>query len=162
MNGFLVFVHILGAAIWAGGLVFVGLTAAVARRTVPPQARIEFFRVLGTGFLVLAGIAAAMLLISGNVLVEDLFGGWDALGDSSAGRLVLWKTALYGLVLVLAIVHAFVLGPRIRRLRESELAANAGDSATALRRATALSAVAQVLMLAGTIAILALAADLIS
>ena len=97
-----VFLHILAAAIWAGGLIFVGLTAGAARRTIPERERVEFFRVLGTGFLILAGIAATLLLISGNILIEDLFGGWGKLGESSSGELVLWKTALFVAVLFLA------------------------------------------------------------
>ena len=159
MSGVMVFLHILGAAIWTGGLIFVGLAAGVSRRTLPEAVRIEFFRSLGFGFLVLAGVAAALLGLSGNVLVED-FGGWDAVGDTDWGALILWKTAIFTVVLALALVHALVLGPRIRRLREAELAGS-GDAA-ALRRAVALSTVSQVLMLVGTLVILALAADLVT
>ena len=158
-----VFLHILGAVIWAGGLIFVGLAAGAARRTIPERERLEFFRVLGIGFLILAGVAATLLLISGNILVEDLFGGWDELGDSSSGDLVLWKTGLFVAVLALALIHALVLGPRIRRLHTPALAS--GDEAgrhEALRRVRILSAGTQVAMLAGTIAILVLAADLIT
>jgi putative copper export protein len=157
----MVFLHLLGAAIWTGGLVFAGVVAASARRTLSEEARTDFFRVLGFGFLVLTGVAAMLLAISGNVLVEDLFGGWDGLGGTEAGSLILWKTAIYGGVLVLAAIHAFVLGPRIRRLRESRVAGNAAGEG-ALRRAVVLSTAAQVLMLAGTIAILILAADLVT
>jgi putative copper export protein len=158
-----VFLHILGAAIWAGGLIFVGLTAGAARRTIPERELVEFFRVLGTGFLILAGIAATLLLISGNILIEDLFGGWGKLGESSSGELVLWKTALFVAVLFLALVHALILGPRIRRLTSAP--PERGDETTragALRRTRILSGLTQAAMLAGTIAILALAADLIT
>ena len=65
------------------------------------------------------------------------------------------------------VVHLWVedflelaLGPRIRRVREAELAGS-GD-ASARRRAVVLSTASQVLMLAGTLAILALAAALIT
>jgi putative copper resistance protein D len=160
MSGLMVFLHILGAAIWTGGLIFVGVVAVVSRRTLPEATRIEFFRSLGFGFLVLAGIAAALLALSGNLLVDD-FGGWEAVGDTDWGELILWKTAIFAVVIALALIHALALGPRIRRLRESDLAGD-GDATRALRRATMFSAVTQVLMLAGTIAILALAADLIT
>jgi copper resistance protein D len=159
MNGFMVFLHILGAAIWTGGLIFVGLAAGVSRRTLPEAVRIEFFRSLGFGFLVLAGVAAALLALSGNVLVDD-FGGWEAVDDTDWGALIIWKTVIFAIVLALALVHSLVLGPRIRRLREAGLAGS-GDPA-ALRRVVALSTVSQVLMLVGTLVILALAADLIT
>ena len=159
MDGLMVFLHILGAAIWTGGLIFVALVAVVSRRTVPEDARVQLFRALGFGFLVLAGIAAALLALSGNVLIED-WGGWESAGDSPSGELILWKTAIFAGVIALALLHSLVLGPRIRREREAGRAG--GGDERALRRAVALSTGSQVLMLAGTLAILALAADLIS
>jgi putative copper export protein len=159
MSGVMVFLHILGAAIWTGGLIFAGLVAGVSRRTLPEAARIEFFRSLGFGFLVLAGVAAALLALSGNVLVDD-FGGWSAVGDTDWGALIIWKTVIFAVVLALALLHSLVLGPRIRRLREAKLAGS--GHAGALRRVVALSTVSQVLMLVGTLVILALAADLVT
>jgi len=157
----MVFLHLLGAAIWTGGLIFVGLAAVVSRRTLPDDVRVEFFRSLGFGFLILAGVAAALIALSGNVLVDD-FGGWEQVGKTSWGELIIWKTAIFAVVLALALVHGLVLGPRIRLLREAEIAGSGGGSERALRRAVALSTVSQVLMLAGTLAILALAADLVT
>jgi putative copper export protein len=163
MSPFVVFLHILGAAIWAGGLIFVALAAGAASRTVQERERLDFFRVLGSGFLILSGIAATLLFISGNLLVDDLFGGWGELGDSSSGKLVLWKTGLYAGVLALALVHAIGVGPKIRRLRTAALDGHGDEAqATALRRAVVVSRVSQALMLAGTIAILVLAAEMIS
>jgi putative copper export protein len=157
MSGPMVFLHILGAAIWAGGLLTVALVAVASRRAVPAESRIELFRFVGFGFLVLAGIATAMIGLSGNLMIED-FGGWETLGDSEFGNLILWKTVIFAGVIALALVHSIVLGPRIRGLREAQLAGD-GDE-RALRRTVALSTVAQVLMLAGVLVIFALAADL--
>jgi putative copper export protein len=163
MNGAMVFLHLLGAAIWTGGLFFVGLVAVASRRVVGERERSELFRVVGAGFLVLGGLAAALLALSGNVLVEDMFGGWDGLGDSEAGDLVVWKTALFAAVLVLAVVHGVLLGPRIRALRIRRIDGEATPREEAvLRRAIGTSTVTQILMLSGSVAILALAADMVS
>jgi putative copper export protein len=161
MNGPMLFVHLLGATIWAGGVIVLGLVAFGARRTLPDTQRVEFFRVIGTGFLILSGVAAAMLLISGSFMVGDLFGGWDGLGDSERGRTVIWKSVLFVAVLALALIHGLVLGPRIRRARQRIEASSPreGDETTVRRLAVA-SGVTQALLLAGTLAILALAADL--
>jgi uncharacterized membrane protein len=158
----LVFLHILGAVLWAGGLFFVGLVAVGARRTVPERERTELFRFVGNGFLILGGVAALLLGISGNFLVEDLFGGWEELSGEPS-TLILWKTVLFVGVLVLAVVHGIVLGPGIRqlRLRRAEGQITEGEEAM-LKRRLRISTVSQVLMLAGTIAILLLAADLIA
>jgi uncharacterized membrane protein len=158
----LVFLHILGAVIWAGGLFFVALVAAGARRTVPERERAELFRFIGNGFLILAGVAAILLGLSGNFLVEDLFGGWEELSGEPS-TLILWKTILFIGVLVLAFVHGIALGPGIRRLRLRRAEGQITDDEEAmLKRKLRISTVTQVLMLAGTIVILVLAADLIA
>jgi uncharacterized membrane protein len=158
----LVFFHILGAVIWAGGLFFIGLVAAGARRTVPERERAELFRFIGNRFLILAGAAAILLGLTGNLMVEDLFGGWERLSGEPRD-LIVWKTVLFLGVLALAAVHGVVLGPGIRRLRvrraEGKITA---DEEALLKRRLRISAVTQVLMLAGTIAILVLAADLVA
>ena len=158
----LVFLHILGAVIWAGGLFFVGLVAAGARRTLPMRERAELFRFVGNGFLIMAAVAALLLGMSGNFLVEDLFGGWENL-EGEPSDLIVWKTILFVAVLLLAVLHGIVLGPRIRnlRLKQAEGAATPEEEGE-LRRKLRLSTVSQVLMLVGTIAILVLAADLIA
>ena len=101
----LVFLHILGAVIWAGGLIFLGLLALGARRTLPERERTELFHFVGNGFLVLAGVAALLLAVSGNLLVEDLFGGWEQLSGEPS-TLIAWKTILFIGVLLLAVLHA--------------------------------------------------------
>jgi uncharacterized membrane protein len=158
----LVFLHILGAVIWAGGLFFVALLAAGARRTLPERERTELFRFVGSGFLVLAGIAALLLALSGNLLVDDLFGGWDNISGEPS-RLILWKTGLFVVVLALAALHGVVLGPGIRRLRLRRVDGRiTAEEEALLKRRLRISTASQVLMLAGTIVILVLAADLIS
>lgn len=158
----LVFLHILGAVIWAGGLFFIGLVAVGSRRTLPERERIELFRFVGNGFLIMAGVAAILLGMSGNFLVEDLFGGWENLSGEPSD-LILWKTVLFVGVLLLAAIHGIVLGPGIRRLRlrriEGEITP---EEEGQLRRKVRISTVSQVLMLVGTIVILVLAADLIA
>jgi uncharacterized membrane protein len=158
----LVFLHILGAVIWAGGLFFIGVVAAGARRTLPQRERTELFRFVGNGFLVLAGVAALLIAISGNFLVEDLFGGWENL-EGEPSTLIVWKTVLFVAVLLLAVLHGVVLGPRIRRLRlKSADGTVSPEEEGELRRKLRLSGISQALMLAGTVAILVLAADLIA
>lgn len=158
----LVFLHILGAVIWAGGLFVIALVAVGARRTLPERERSDLFRFVGNGFLILAGIAAALLGLSGNLLVEDLYGGWENLAGETS-TLIVWKTILFIAVLLLAVLHGVVLGPSIRELRMRRLDGQLTPAEEAqLKRRLRGSTASQVLMLAGTLAILVLAADLIS
>jgi putative copper export protein len=155
--------HLIAAAVWAGGLVFLGIAAGVARATIPERERIEFFRRLGRRFLVVVLAAAVLLAGTGADMANDRLASWGALTDTEWGRLILAKTILFATALLLAVVHGRALGPRIRRLREA-LLASPGDEALGarLRRISAASGIVQVVILAETLAILVLAADLIA
>ncbi|HSJ17670.1 MAG TPA: DUF4149 domain-containing protein [Solirubrobacterales bacterium] len=155
--------HLIAAAVWAGGLVFLGLAAGVARATIPERERIEFFRRLGRRFLVVALAAAVLLALTGIDMAADRLPSWSALTDTAWGRLLLAKSILFATALALALTHALVLGPRIRGLRE-RLVTSPDDAATAarLRRLAATSGIVQAAVLAETAAILVLAADLVT
>jgi putative copper export protein len=155
--------HLIGAAVWAGGLIFLGVAAGVARRTVPEAERVAFFRALGRRFAVVAFAAAAVIAATGIQMAADHLASWGALFDTGYGRLLLAKIVLFALALVEAIVHSLVLGPRIGRLRE-RLVASPGDAdaESALRRTAALSGAVSALILLQTVAILVLAADLVA
>jgi putative copper export protein len=153
--------HLMAAAVWGGGVVFLGVAAGVARRTIPDAERIEFFRAIGRRFLYLSGLAAITLLATGASLAHDRMGSLDLLGTGSDGKTIFAKTVAFAAVLVLATVHGLILGPRIRTLRQDALAAP-GDEARASRLRSTLiaSGITSALMLAGTIAIFVLAARL--
>jgi len=155
--------HLIGAAVWAGGLVFLGIAASVARKTIPPDQRIVFFRALGRRFAIVAGISAAAIAATGIDMASDRLASWGALLDTGYGRILFAKIVLFALALVEAAVHSLVLGPRLGRLRAELL--NAPDEAelqSRLRRTAAISGIVSALMLLQTVAILVLAADLVS
>ena len=155
--------HLIGAAVWTGGLVFLGVAAAVARRTIPAGERIAFFRILGRRFAVVAAVSAAAIAATGIDMAIDRLASWSALVDTSYGRILMAKIVLFALVLAEAAVHSLVLGPRLGRLRAALLDAPSDTLLQArVRRTAAVSGVVSALMLAQTIAILVLAADLVT
>jgi putative copper export protein len=145
-----------------GGLVFLGLATGVARSTVPDRERVVFFRTLGRRFLVVAGIAALLLALTGTDMASDRLASWSALTDTDYGRELLAKTVLFAMALVEAAIHSFFLGPRIARLREPLLDTSDHGLQRELRRATAISGALSALMLVQTVAIFVIAADLAS
>ncbi len=155
--------HLIGAAVWTGGLVFLGVAAAVARRTIPAAERIAFFRILGRRFAIVAAVSAAAIAATGIDMAIDQLASWSALVDTRYGRILLAKIVLFALVLAEAVVHSLVLGPKLGRLRAA-LVDTPGDTLlqARVRRTAAVSGVVSALMLAQTIAILVLAADLVS
>lgn len=155
--------HLLAAAVWVGGLVFLGLAAGAARRAVADRERVELFRVLGKRFLMLSAVALVALVATGADMAADRLPSWDALTETTYGKTLLAKWIVLAVVIVLTAVHSFVLGPRVGRLRES-LIERPGDAALEadLRRLAGLHGAVSGLILAGSVAILVLAADLVA
>ena len=155
--------HLIGAAVWAGGLVFLGVAGGVARRTIAEAERPAFFRALGRRFAIVAFTAAAVLAATGIQMASDRLASWGDLLHTGYGRILFAKIVLFALALAEAAVHSFLLGPRLGRLRE-ELVASPGEPElqARLRRTAAISGVVSGLMLLQTIAILVLAADLVA
>lgn len=88
-------VHLLGAALWIGGLVM--LTVAVLPRREP----VELAAVV-PGYSRLAAGSVAAIAVAGLVLAWQVVGSYDALLHTSYGQLLLVKTAVLGGVLVAA------------------------------------------------------------
>lgn len=150
--------HLLAAAVWAGGLVMLALLAASTRETLSEADRSELFRVVGRRFLVLWAVAAVVLALTGLELVDRHFGGLSALGDADGGGLVIAKSAIFAALLALAGVHGLVLGPRLRELKRR--ARRGEDVGERVRRAGAAQGAVSGLLLLGTLAAFVLAADL--
>ncbi|MFI1359783.1 copper resistance CopC/CopD family protein [Streptomyces sp. NPDC020898] len=88
-------VHLLGAALWIGGLVM--LTVAVLPRREP----LELAAVV-PGYSRLAATSVAAIAVAGLVLAWQVVGSYDALLHTSYGQLLLVKTAVLGGVLLAA------------------------------------------------------------
>ncbi|WP_330288429.1 copper resistance CopC/CopD family protein [Streptomyces sp. NBC_00576] len=88
-------VHLLGAALWIGGLVM--LTVAVLPRRRP----VELASVV-PGYSRLAAVSVAAIAGAGLVLAWQVVGSYDALLHTSYGQLLLVKAAVLGGVLVAA------------------------------------------------------------
>jgi putative copper export protein len=153
--------HLLGAAVWAGGIVFLGVAATVARRSVPPRERIAFFRLLGRRFLMLAGAAMLLLIATGIDMASDRLPVWSDLWDTNYGERLQEKLGLVILVIGLTAFHSFVQGPALSRLRALDRPDDP-ELAALIRRKSARSGVVQAAILVVTVAILYAAARLVT
>jgi putative copper export protein len=88
---------------------------------------------------------------------------WDHLTDNTYGKTLLVKLILVGLVVVLTAFHSLVQGPALSRLREQAIS-RPDDAALAaqLRRRAAQAGIVSALDLIATLAILVLAARLLT
>jgi putative copper export protein len=118
-----VWLHIVAAFIWLGGMFFLGLVGAPVLREVEPGAlRTELFRRLGERFRVVGWGSIGVLAVTGalNLRFRGLV-RWESLGspefwDTRYGHLLAWKLALVVAMIGLSAVHDFALGPRASRL----------------------------------------------
>lgn len=110
---FLLWLHLVGAALWLGGLVTLALAVLVALRTVPrPDAR-SFIRLAGWAFAGLSALAWLLIAVSGLLLATGL--GWP--------EVVRIKTGVTAAVLLAAALH--VLTGRRTSWRPALLASRA-------------------------------------
>jgi copper resistance protein D len=139
MYQWIVFVHIVAAIVWVGGMLFLPLVLVPVVRREEPRLRAALMSAVGHRFRTVGWVAIVTLLVTGvwnlrnrrlpweTILSGDLFSGtW--------GRILAVKLALVAVVLALSVVHDFVLGPRSTRLAQQRDAAGAVQRAERLRR----------------------------
>lgn len=123
-------VHVLASCVWVGGtvaLVFVGVPAI---RRLEGEARATAMRALGRRWRPLGWSAMGVAIVSGLWLTDEHGGLNRAALDSDFDRTLIVKSALVALLCVGALLHDYVLGPRLQR----ELRAEAPEAPTTRRR----------------------------
>lgn len=114
-------VHLFSATVWVGGtvaLVFVGVPAV---RKLEGEARATAMRALGRRWRPLGWSAMGVAILSG-LWLTNLHGGFNSAALSTDfDRTLILKSGLVVLLCVGALVHDYVLGPRLQReLRAGE------------------------------------------
>src|SRR3989442_1015311 len=144
-------------------MVFLGVAVGAARRTLGDRERIPLFRQLGRRFLLVGGVAMAVLIATGTNMASDRLGALEDLFDTDYGKRLADKLALVIAVILLTSFHSLVQGPALSRLREKALQ-QPGDAELArlIRRKSARAGVVSALNLIATLAILVLAARLVT
>jgi putative copper export protein len=102
------FLHVLAAATWLGGMLFIALVLVPVARRLEPPVRTRLVHETGRRFRTVGWIAVGVLVSSG------LLNLWLRPELLSAPRFH-WKLALVVAALALSAVHDFVLGPRAGR-----------------------------------------------
>lgn len=145
-----VWLHVLAATIWIGGMFFIVLVIVPwLRHGGNREAAGAFLRETGERFRGVGWVCFGIIVVTGTfnlwvrgVRVSDFGRGeWIA---SSFGTLVMTKLTAFALVLGVSVVHDFSVGPRatraIERNPESKQAGRLRRQASLLGRANALLA----------------------
>jgi copper resistance protein D len=122
---FSVWLHILAATVWIGGMYFLVLVVVPWLRRGDRASAGAFLRETGERFRTIGWACFALLLVTGtfNLWVRGVRlehfteGAWLT---SWFGAAVLLKLAVFALVLGVSVVHDFVVGPRASRAIERD------------------------------------------
>ncbi|MFN8222914.1 MAG: CopD family protein [Gaiellales bacterium] len=117
-------VHVLASCVWVGGtivLVFVGVPAI---RATEGEARAAAMRTLGRRWRPLGWSAMGVAIVSGLWLTDRHGGFNEAALDTRFDRLLIGKSAVVVALCAGAVLHDYVIGPRLQReLRAGEATA---------------------------------------
>lgn len=126
-----VFLHVLAAVVWLGGMLGLAVLAPELRRAGDPATRQRLFQQVGRRFRTVGWACIAVLLGTGLAqLAFRGWWGWDAWGSlafwtSDTGQTLAWKLGAVAVMLAIQAVHDFRHGPRAGTLdpRSPEAAA---------------------------------------
>ncbi len=115
MTVLLVWLHVLAAVSWIGGMIFLSLVLAplVRSRKAAPEF-MALFRSAARRFRFVVWGAIAVLLSTGPVLLQQR--GLSLLNPAEWPHVLWMKLGLVGALLLLTVVHDLLLGPQVRKI----------------------------------------------
>lgn len=121
-----VFIHILSAIFWIGGMLFtVAVLVPASRHKLLENKRGEFFTLIGKKFSRISWLLFVVLIITGltnlitrGYLLEDLT--TTAFWNSYFGHNLFIKLHLFGAVLIVSGIHDFYAGPKAAKLIDDQ------------------------------------------
>ena len=107
----------LAASVWVGGTIILVFVAVPYARTLPGETRGQALKALGRGWRAFGWGAMAVAVVTG-VQLSIADGAFDD-AESDFDAVLVVKIAAVALLIAGAVVHDFVLGPRLaRQIRE--------------------------------------------
>lgn len=121
-----VFIHILSAIFWIGGMLFtVAVLVPASRHKLLSNKKGEFFTLIGKKFSRISWVLFIVLIITG--ITNLLARGYTlsslmtaAFWNSYLGSKLFIKLHLFGLVLIISGVHDFYAGPKAAKLMDEQ------------------------------------------
>lgn len=149
------FLHLLGVAVWLGGMIFLGAVAVPAARAAGgPEASRALIRRVARKFGLLGGAAWVVIFVTGFGLMSHRNIKMSQITETAYGQKILTKLILLLVVGVIVLVHSLWQGPAVHRAEE------AGDDARA-KKLRGIGGMLDGLVLVITLVILGIAATLI-
>ena len=120
-----VYLHILAAATWVGGIIFLVAIAVPALRKLDKTAAEPMLRATVFRFRAVGWVAFGVLLLTGLYNLHMRGIGWSELTDpayraTSSGKALIIKLGCFAVLLVLQGIHDFSIGPRALAAMEKQ------------------------------------------
>ena len=114
----LVWLHVVAATTWIGGMVFVGAILVPLAQPLPPRDRAALLERVGVRFSFVAWVCIGVLLITGPWLLLmrgriELLLQPSAMMGMAVGQVLLAKLGLIFFMVLLSLIHDFWLGPKL-------------------------------------------------
>lgn len=147
-----VFLHILSAIIWIGGMLFVALVIVPTTRGMPAPERAALFSAVGLRFRTVGWICIGVLIVTGTINAMYRGVSWAnvftaELWASPFGSTLAMKLAVVTLLLALSLYHDFVIGPASVKATEQATPKGRARSESLRRRASKIGRVEALLAL---------------
>jgi uncharacterized membrane protein len=129
---FLIWLHLMAAVTWIGGMLFLSLVLIPAlRREGMDRTRADVLKAAGKRFRVLVWVAVLVLLVSGPFLLAGR--GLSLLQPDRWPAVLTAKLGLVGVIILLTALHDLILGPRMTDRRQSTESAQSALRAILVR-----------------------------
>ena len=134
-----VFLHILSAMGWVGGMLFLALVVVPVGRRLPPGERAALLHAVGQRFRAVGWTFVTILVITGIINVSYRGVAWGSFFSAefyatTFGRLLTLKLLVVAAMVALTALHDFVVGPATTRALARECPAAAPDLGRLRRR----------------------------
>ncbi len=120
------YIHILSAIFWIGGMLFtVAVLVPISRHKIIGDNRGTFFKIMGEKFSRISWILFLILIISGITNLTTRGFDWKMLftthfWQTGFGYYLGIKLIIFSVVLIISGIHDFYLGPKAAHLMDSE------------------------------------------
>jgi uncharacterized membrane protein len=115
-----VYIHVLSALVWVGGMLFLALVIVPVTRGMAPPERARLFEAVGRRFRTVGWVCIGLLIVTGVTNLAFRGVTWESvlsgqLWGTQFGQVLALKLLLILVMLVLSLAHDIYIGPAATR-----------------------------------------------
>ncbi|MBI3740201.1 MAG: CopD family protein [Chloroflexi bacterium] len=115
MRNIILFIHLVAAVVWVGGILFLAMIVPFLRRLNLPNSA-PMLRALGIRFRDISWVAVGVLVVTGIGNLYFLYAFDDLLRFLGAHSILIWKLVSVAAMIAIKALHDFFVGPRAAQI----------------------------------------------